>query len=70
VLSEFRDTVGLIMQSKGVDITGDFGKAEFEAAVAEIEKRIDDGYIRRIKGNSYMEDLKSGQRHRRHRLER
>jgi spermidine/putrescine transport system substrate-binding protein len=28
--------------------------------VAEIEKRIDEGYIRRIKGNSYLEDLKSG----------
>ena len=60
VLSEFRDTVGLIMQSQGVDITSDFGKAQFEAAVAEIEKRMDEGYIRRIKGNSYLEDLKSG----------
>ena len=60
VLSEFRDTVGIIMQSQGVDITSEFGKAEFEAAVAEIEKRMDEGYIRRIKGNSYLEDLKSG----------
>jgi spermidine/putrescine transport system substrate-binding protein len=32
VLSEFRDTVGIIMQSQGVDITSEFGKAEFEAA--------------------------------------
>ena len=60
VLSEFRDTVGIIMQSQGVDITSEFGKAEFEAAVAEIEKRMDEGYIRRIKSNSYLEDLKSG----------
>ncbi len=60
VLSEMRDTVGLIMQQQGVDITGQFTKAQFEAAVAEVEKRMTDGYIRRIKGNSYMEDLKSG----------
>ena len=60
VLSEFRDTLGLIMLSQGVDISGGFGKAQFEAAVAEIDKRISDGYIRRVKGNSYIEDLKSG----------
>ena len=60
VLSEFRDTVGLVMQQQGVDLGSAFGKAEFEKAVAEIEKRIADGYIRRIKGNSYLEDLKSG----------
>jgi len=60
VLSEFRDTLGLIMMSQGVDISRDFGKAQFEAAVAEIDKRISDGYIRRVKGNSYIEDLKSG----------
>ncbi|SDO73782.1 spermidine/putrescine transport system substrate-binding protein [Pedococcus dokdonensis] len=60
VLSEFRDTLGLIMLSQGVDISGGFGKQQFEAAVAEIDKRISDGYIRRVKGNSYLEDLKSG----------
>ncbi len=60
VLSEFRDTLGLIMLGQGVDISGGFGKAQFEAAVAEIDKRISDGYIRRVKGNSYIEDLKSG----------
>jgi len=60
VLSEFRDTLGLVMLSQGVDISGGFGKAQFEAAVAEIDKRIADGYIRRVKGNSYIEDLKSG----------
>ena len=61
VLSEFRDTVGVVMQSQGVDISSsDWGDAEFEKAVVEIEKRMSDGYIRRIKGNSYLEDLKSG----------
>ena len=28
--------------------------------MAEIDKRISDGHIRRVKGNSYIEDLKSG----------
>lgn len=60
VLSEFRDTLGLIMLHQGVDISSDFGKEQFEAAVAEVDKRISEGYIRRVKGNSYLEDLKSG----------
>ena len=60
VLSEFRDTLGVVMQSQGVDISGGWGKAEFEKAADFISSKIDDGTIRRIKGNSYMEDLKSG----------
>lgn len=60
VLSEFRDTLGLIMLSQGVDISKDWGKDAFDNAVAEIDKRIADGYIRRVRGNSYLEDLKSG----------
>lgn len=60
VLSEFRDTLGLIMLSQGVDISKGFGKAQFEKAAAEIDKRISDGYIRRVKGNAYLQDLKSG----------
>ena len=60
VLSEFRDTAGLVMQSQGVDIESDWGKAEFESALDFIEQKIEDGYIRKVKGNSYMEDLTSG----------
>jgi spermidine/putrescine transport system substrate-binding protein len=60
VLSEFRDTAGLVMQSQGVDIASDWGKAQFEAALDFIEGKIEDGYIRKVKGNSYMEDLTSG----------
>lgn len=58
VLSEMRDTVGVIMRSQGVDITK-FTADEFNAAIAEIEMRVADGYIRNIKGNSYSEDLVS-----------
>jgi spermidine/putrescine transport system substrate-binding protein len=58
VLSEMRDTVGVMMLSQGVDITK-FTADEFNAAIAEIEMRVADGYIRNIKGNSYSEDLVS-----------
>jgi spermidine/putrescine transport system substrate-binding protein len=60
VLSEYRDTAGLVMQSQGVDIESDWGRAEFENALDFIEQKIDEGYIRKVKGNSYMEDLTSG----------
>ncbi|WP_374454869.1 PotD/PotF family extracellular solute-binding protein [Nocardioides sp.] len=60
VLSEFRDTAGLVMQSQGVDISSDWGKAEFENALDFLEQKIEEGYIRKVKGNSYMEDLTSG----------
>ncbi|WP_210650178.1 PotD/PotF family extracellular solute-binding protein [Nocardioides sp. SYSU D00065] len=60
VLSEFRDTAGLVMQSQGVDISSGWGRAEFESALDFIEQKIEEGYIRKVKGNSYMEDLTSG----------
>lgn len=59
-LSEFRDTAGLIMMSQGVDISAHFEAAQIQAAFDEVSKRISDGNIRRIRGNSYLEDLKSG----------
>ncbi|MEI2827107.1 MAG: spermidine/putrescine ABC transporter substrate-binding protein, partial [Dermatophilaceae bacterium] len=60
VLSELRDTVGLIMLSQGVDISGAFTKDQVAAGMEEVTKRVSGGNIRRIKGNAYMEDLKSG----------
>jgi spermidine/putrescine transport system substrate-binding protein len=60
VLSEFRDTIGCIMLSQGVDPSGNFTQAQFDAAANEVTKRTSDGYIRRIKGNDYLQDLQSG----------
>ncbi len=60
VLSEFRDTLGLIMLDQGVDPSQEFTETEFEAAIAEVDRRLSDGFIRRIKGNSYLNDLKGG----------
>jgi spermidine/putrescine transport system substrate-binding protein len=60
VLSEMRDTVGLIMLEQGVDITKDFTDDQFHTALDELDKHISDGQIRQVKGNSYKEDLISG----------
>ena len=57
VLSEMRDTMGLIMQDAGVDISGDWGDDEFNAAIDVLKKQVSDGQVRNIKGNSYKEDL-------------
>ena len=58
VLSEMRDTLGVMMSSQGVDITK-FTADDFYNALDEVEARVTDGYIRNIKGNSYSEDLVS-----------
>ncbi|MCC3297417.1 spermidine/putrescine ABC transporter substrate-binding protein [Arthrobacter sp. zg-Y916] len=60
VLDEMLDTMGLLMMDNGVDITGDWGEDEFENALDVLSKQIADGQIRQVKGNSYKEDLISG----------
>lgn len=60
VLSEMRDTVGLIMLSQGVDISKEFTDDQFLSALDVLQKQIDSGQIRQVKGNSYLQDLRSG----------
>jgi len=60
VLSEMRDTVGLIMMSQGVDISQEFSEDDFNKALDVLQKQVDSGQIRQVKGNSYLEDLRSG----------
>ena len=57
VLSEMRDTMGLIMSDMGVDIAGDWGDDEYFAAIDVLDKQVSDGQVRNIKGNAYKEDL-------------
>ena len=57
VLSEMRDTMGLILLDMGVDIEGAWGDDEYFAAIDVLEKQVSDGQVRNIKGNSYKEDL-------------
>lgn len=59
VLSEMRDTIGLIMLQQGVDISGEWGDEQFTAANDLLAQQVADGQVRNIKGNSYLEDLKS-----------
>ncbi len=61
VLDEWRDTVGLIMSEQGVDISSpQWGANQFGAAVDVLNAQIASGQIRQVKGNSYKEDLISG----------
>ncbi len=60
VLSEMRDTMGLIMLEQGVDISGSFTSDQFNKAIEVVQTQINNGQIRQVKGNSYKEDLISG----------
>jgi spermidine/putrescine transport system substrate-binding protein len=59
VLSEMRDTMGCIMLDNGVDISGDWGDEEYSASIDLLREQVESGQVRNIKGNSYLEDLKS-----------
>lgn len=60
VLSEMRDTMGLILLDQDVDIAKKFTDDQYNTAIELITKQVSDGQIRNIKGNSYLNDLKSG----------
>lgn len=62
LLSEMRDTVGLTLLSMGVDITSADSLTEdkFNEAIDFIAAQISSGQIFNIKGNSYLDDLKTG----------
>jgi spermidine/putrescine transport system substrate-binding protein len=59
VLSELRDTIGVILLAQGVDVTK-VTEDQFMNAVDFMEGKISDGWIRGVKGNEYAEDLTSG----------
>jgi spermidine/putrescine transport system substrate-binding protein len=59
VLSEMRDTTGMIMMQAGVDVSSKWADSKFENAIDVFRKQVSDGQIRNIKGNAYLEDLKS-----------
>ena len=60
VLSEFRDTIGIIMQYQGVDPSSNFTEDQFMNAIDFLKGKISDGFIRQVKGNSYSESLVNG----------
>jgi spermidine/putrescine transport system substrate-binding protein len=60
VLSEMRDTIGLIMMWQGVNVAGKFTEAQFMNAVNKFDQLVKEGYIGQIKGQSYAQDLQAG----------
>ena len=62
VLSEMRDTIGLILLAQGIDIASDSSLTEdaFMNALDVFAAKVSDGQISKIKGNSYLEDLRNG----------
>ena len=59
VLSEMRDTTGIILASLGYD-PSNFTDAQFQEAVAELQAQIDNGQIRQVAGNDYVAALETG----------
>jgi len=60
VLSEMRDTIGLILWGQGVDPASDWGDAEFDKAMEWLQDALDSGQINNVKGNDYTQDLETG----------
>ena len=60
VLSQYQDTIGLILLEQGVDVSAEFDDAAFDKGVAVLKQQLQNGQIRRVKGNSYLEDFNSG----------
>jgi spermidine/putrescine transport system substrate-binding protein len=59
VLSEMRDTMGVLMASQGSDPTN-FTDDQFYAAIDLLTKEVDDGQIRQVTGNDYAGAMESG----------
>jgi spermidine/putrescine transport system substrate-binding protein len=59
LLTEMRDTMGLIMLAQGAD-PSKFTQTQWENAMDALKKATADQQIRRFTGNDYIQDLKSG----------
>ena len=59
ILSEMRDSVGLVMLGQGKD-PSNFTEDDFNAAIAELQEQIDAGQIRQVTGNDYLTALETG----------
>jgi spermidine/putrescine transport system substrate-binding protein len=60
LLTEMRDTVGLVLLALGKD-PASFGDADFDAAIGEISRAKDAGQLRGFTGNDYTRPLASGE---------
>lgn len=58
-LLEMNDTVGLAALKDGVD-PATLTQEQFDAAIAQIAEAVNSGIVRRMTGNSYIEDMTTG----------
>jgi spermidine/putrescine transport system substrate-binding protein len=58
-LTEMPDTMGLLLQLDGAD-PGDFTSAQWDKALARLQKAVDSGQIRQFTGNDYSGLLAKG----------
>ena len=59
VLSEMRDTMGIILASLGYD-PSNFTEAQFQEAIGVLQTQVDSGQIRQVTGNDYVAALETG----------
>lgn len=59
LLSEMRDTMGLVLLDMGKD-PADFTDDDFAAAIDTVQKAVDSGQVRKFTGNEYAQDLAKG----------
>jgi spermidine/putrescine transport system substrate-binding protein len=59
VLSEMRDTMGLVLAWQGAD-PSNFTEDQFNAGIAALQQQVDSGQIRQVTGNDYIGALESG----------
>lgn len=59
LLSEMRDTMGLLMASLGYN-PSDFTEDQFNEAIALLQTQVDSGQVRQVTGNDYIAALESG----------
>ena len=59
LLTEMRDTVGLVAMSKGIELA-DPSFAKFQPAFDVLQEQVDKGQIRAFTGNDYTKDLVQG----------
>lgn len=59
MLTESRDTLGLVMLGMGID-PAEATMDDIRAAIAKIQPFVDNGHIRRFTGNDYGDDLVAG----------
>lgn len=60
MLTEMRDTMGLLLMGQGVDISAITSFDQAAGAFEQLEKAKTDGQIRAFTGNDYIDDLVSG----------